>query len=109
VHHLLQGPLVLHVSAIHKAIAVHETHVVYVSAVLVEKDVASHNAFARYELEKDVACHHAHARYEVEKDVSCHRALARYEVEKSLACDGHGHGPVSIPPCPRWVALEDEL
>ena len=109
VHHLLQGPLVLHVSAIHEAIAVHETLVVHVSATLVEKDVASHHAFARYELEKDVACHQAHARYEVRKFVACHHALARYEVEKSLACGGHRHRPVSIPPRPRWVALEDEL
>ena len=108
-HHLLQGPLVLYVSAVHEAIVVHETLVIHVSAALVEKDVASHHAFARYELEKDVACHHAHARYEVEKDVACHHALARYEVEKSLACGGHGHGPVSIPPRPRWVTLEDEL
>ena len=107
-HHLLQGPLVLHVSAIHEAIAIHET-LVHVSAMLVEKDVASHHAFARYELEKDVAYHHAHARYEVEKDVACHHALARYKMEKSLACGGHGHGPVSIPPRPRQVAPEDEL
>ena len=92
---------------VHEAIAVHET-LVHVSAVLVEKDVASHHAFARYELEKDMACHHAHARYEVEKDVACHHALARYEV-KSLACGGHRHRPVSIPPRPRRVALEDEL
>ena len=108
-HHLLQGPLVLHVSAVHEAIAIHETLVVHVSAALVEKDVASHHAFARYELEKDVACHHAHARYEVEKDVACHHALARYEVEKSLACGGHSPGPVSIPPRPRRIAPEDEL
>jgi hypothetical protein len=109
VHHLLQGLLVLHVSAVHEAIAVHEALVVHVSAMLLEKDAASHHALARYEVEKDVACHHAHARYEVEKDVACHHAHARYEVEKSLACGGHGHGPVSIPPRPRWVAPEDEL
>jgi hypothetical protein len=77
--------------------------------VLLEKDVASHHALAWYEVEKDVACHHAHARYEVEKDMACHHAHAWYEVEKSLAFGGHGHGPMSIPPHPRWVALEDEL
>ena len=31
-HHLLQGPLVLHVSAVHDVIAIHETLVVHVSA-----------------------------------------------------------------------------
>ena len=45
VHHLLQEALVVHVSA-----------------VLVEKTMASHHALARYELEKVVASHQAHAR-----------------------------------------------
>ena len=45
VHHLLQEALVVHVSA-----------------VLVEKTVASNHALARYELEKVVASHQAHAR-----------------------------------------------
>ncbi len=45
VHHLLQEALVVHVSA-----------------ALVEKTVASHDALARYELEKVVASHQAHAR-----------------------------------------------
>ena len=45
VHHLLQEALVVHVSA-----------------VLVEKTMASHHALDRYELEKVVASHQAHAR-----------------------------------------------
>ena len=44
-HHLLQEALVVHVSA-----------------VLVEKTMASHHALARYELETVVASHQAHAR-----------------------------------------------
>ena len=39
-----------------------EALVVHVSAVLVEKIVASHHALARYELEKVMASHQAHAR-----------------------------------------------
>jgi hypothetical protein len=45
--------------------------IVHVSAVIVEKTVASHHALARHELKKVVACE-AHA-------ASCH-ALAQYEL-----------------------------
>ena len=45
VHHLLQEAIVVHVSA-----------------VFVEKTMASHHTLARYELEKVVASHQAHAR-----------------------------------------------
>jgi hypothetical protein len=102
--------------------------VVHVSAVLVDKIVASHHALARHELEKVVACeahtvsHHALARYKVEKAMGCearsvsHHALARYELEKDVACGGEDsgnnvaslecgrHEPMNIPPHPQQLS-----
>jgi hypothetical protein len=73
--------------------------------MLVEKDVASHYAFARYELEKDVACHHALAPYELEKSVAC-EACARWELGKNVAsyqaCGGPE--PMNIPLHPQQLA-----
>jgi hypothetical protein len=104
--------------------------IVHVSAVLVEKTVASHHALAQHELEKVVACEahaasrHALARYEVEKIVGCevravsHHALARCKLEKAVACGGEDsgkkvaslecgrHEPVNIPPRPQQLSLQ---
>jgi hypothetical protein len=98
------------------------------SAVVVEKTMASHHALARHEPEKVVACEahvasrHALARYELEKAVGCearvvsHHALARCELEKAVVCGGEDsgknvasqacgcHEPVNIPPCPQQLS-----
>ena len=70
-HHLLQEALVVHVSA-----------------MLVEKTVASHDALARYELEKVVASHQAHL-----------------EAGKNVASQEYGgHETVKISPRPQQLA-----